>query len=160
MGDISDLEAIVHISTAGMPKSQVDVVMGEQYNRKVLQSHEKNIENIWSQRLTQNPRLYNGSKFRLDSWKCENNSVLTLYLGLTCYRDYLATNWSPDVKRLHQIGKRDYGNQQAYMSDPLGVAAMVQTADDCFIFIRRSNNVGEAAGLWDVPGGHPEPEVC
>ena len=45
------------------------------------------------------------------------------------------------------------------MSDALGVGAFVLTSDDYVTFIRRSERVGEAQGLWDIPGGHPEPEV-
>ncbi|XP_078001294.1 uridine diphosphate glucose pyrophosphatase NUDT22-like [Glandiceps talaboti] len=141
----------------GISKSNVRVVLGDQFNRKVLDTHETNIETIWAKRVEQNPRLFNGSKFRLDSAKYENNGV-TLNLGLTCYKDYLGTNWSPEVKSLHKYGVRDFENSQVYLSDPAGVGALVQTVDDYVMFMRRSDKVGEAPGLWDVPGGHPEPE--
>lgn len=33
------------------------------------------------------------------------------------------------------------------------------TVDDHVVIMLRSMNVGESPGLYDVPGGHPEPEV-
>jgi len=41
----------------------------------------------------------------------------------------------------------------------VGVGALVLTADDKVITMKRSANCGEAPGLYDIPGGHPEPEV-
>lgn len=41
----------------------------------------------------------------------------------------------------------------------LGVGACVVSSDGCVVLMRRSAHVGEGAGLWDVPGGHPEPSV-
>ncbi|XP_070577868.1 uridine diphosphate glucose pyrophosphatase NUDT22-like isoform X2 [Ptychodera flava] len=152
-----DPDICLWFTSPGTPKSSVRVVLGVHHNRKVLDSHEKNIELIWARRREKNPRLFNGSKFRLHSSDVQNGTV-TLNMGLTCYKDYLGTNWAPDAKTLHHLGKRDFDNSQAYLSDPAGVGAMVQTSDGYVIFIRRSDKVGEAPGLWDVPGGHPEPQ--
>jgi ADP-ribose pyrophosphatase YjhB (NUDIX family) len=38
-----------------------------------------------------------------------------------------------------------------------GVSAVVETRDGKVVLIRRSASVAEGEGLWDVPGGHPEP---
>ena len=46
------------------------------------------------------------------------------------------------------------------MSDALGVGALVETADHQVVFLKRSENLAEEPGLWDIPGGHPEPQVC
>lgn len=84
---------------------------------------------------------------------------LTLHLALTCYRDFLGTNWSGEASALQERGGREYGDTQAYLAQPLGVGAALQCKDDRFVLLRRSLKVGEAPGLLDVPGGHPEPKV-
>jgi len=48
---------------------------------------------------------------------------------------------------------------QAFLADPLGVAAVVLTSDDKVVIQQRSHWVAEGAGQLDVPGGHPEPSV-
>ena len=45
------------------------------------------------------------------------------------------------------------------MADPLGVGALLVTRDEQVVLIRRSPQQAEAPGLWDIPGGHPEPKV-
>ncbi|XP_072023814.1 uridine diphosphate glucose pyrophosphatase NUDT22-like [Amphiura filiformis] len=144
-------------SPPGIHRAQIKVDFKKEYNRKILSTHETNIDTIWCARCDKNPHLYNGSKFRFHSIQQENQNI-TFCLGLTGYKEYIGTNWADNAKELQERGKGDYGNTQAYMSDALGVGAFVQTSDDYVIFMRRSQQVGEAQGLWDIPGGHPEPE--
>ena len=144
----------------GVPKSKIKVKLCDEYNRKKLPSHESNINSIWERRKNQNPKLYNGSKFRFHSLDVDDsNGEVTFDLGLTGYKDFISTNWANNATELLERGQKEFGNSQAYMSDALGVGAFVQTADDYVVFIRRSLHVGEAQGLWDIPGGHPEPKV-
>ncbi|CAI9559251.1 unnamed protein product [Staurois parvus] len=84
---------------------------------------------------------------------------LTLHLALTCYRDFLGTNWSGEASALQERGGREYGDTQAYLAQPLGVGAALQCKDDRFVLLKRSFKVGEAPGQLDVPGGHPEPKA-
>ncbi|KAL4622991.1 nucleoside diphosphate-linked moiety X motif 22 [Arapaima gigas] len=91
----------------------------------------------------------------------KQETVLTLQLGLTCYKDYLGTNWSRNVKELMREGETQFRNPEAFLAQPLGVGAVLQTLDDQVVFLRRSQKVAEASGLLDIPGGHPEPKaVC
>uniref|UniRef100_A0A8C5E3L1 Nudix (nucleoside diphosphate linked moiety X)-type motif 22 n=1 Tax=Gouania willdenowi TaxID=441366 RepID=A0A8C5E3L1_GOUWI len=85
--------------------------------------------------------------------------LLTLTLGLTCYKDYLGTNWSSQVEELRQRGEVEYGDPLALLAQPLGVGAVLFTHDGHVVLIRRSQRVAEAGGQLDIPGGHPEPEV-
>lgn len=85
--------------------------------------------------------------------------ALTLKIGLTCYKDYLGTNWSRRAAELRQQGGAEFGDPLALLAQPLGVGAILCTADDQVVLIRRSQKVAEAAGLLDIPGGHPEPKV-
>jgi len=45
------------------------------------------------------------------------------------------------------------------MSDALGVGAFVESADETVVLLKRGEHLAEAAGLWDIPGGHPELQV-
>ncbi|XP_053735550.1 uridine diphosphate glucose pyrophosphatase NUDT22 [Synchiropus splendidus] len=85
--------------------------------------------------------------------------LLTLRLGLTCYKDYLGTNWSLRVDELHKRGESEFGDHLALLAQPLGVGAVMSTSDGKVVLIRRSQKVAEAGGLLDIPGGHPEPKV-
>ncbi|MEQ2212339.1 hypothetical protein XENOCAPTIV_029482 [Xenoophorus captivus] len=101
------------------------------------------------------------SKSQLTPAEHHPSSLLTLRLGLTCYKDYLGTNWSCKVAELCQRGQEEFGDPVALLAQPLGVGAVLCTRDGQVVFIRRSQKVAEAAGLLDIPGGHPEPKaVC
>ncbi|XP_048475520.1 uridine diphosphate glucose pyrophosphatase NUDT22 isoform X2 [Rhincodon typus] len=142
----------------GLTQERVHVEISAEYNRRVLLSHEQKIADIWRQRKQEKPWLFNGAKFRIHSAQLESGGLL-LRLGLTCYKDYLGTNWAPEARLLQEQGTADFGDSQAYLAEPLGVGAMLHTADDCFVFLRRSEQVAEAAAQVDIPGGHPEPKV-
>lgn len=177
---------------------------------------------MWTERVSKQPWLFNGSKFRLHSFylvsansaflsssrnqleahnkqdsepdrcktgeensssgdslhnspmskKCQNQRkrserpedqesepLLTLRLGLTCYKDYLGTNWSNRVSELCQLGETEFGDPWTFLAQPLGVGAVLCTRDHKVVLIRRSYTVAEAGGLLDIPGGHPEPKV-
>lgn len=84
---------------------------------------------------------------------------LCLQLGLTCYKDYLGTNWSKNVGELRKRGEVELGDPQALLAQPLGVGAILATTDGQMVLLKRSQKVAEAAGLLDIPGGHPEPKA-
>ncbi|XP_063046514.1 uridine diphosphate glucose pyrophosphatase NUDT22 [Engraulis encrasicolus] len=93
--------------------------------------------------------------------KRRETALLSLQLGLTCYKDYLGTNWSESVPELQEKGRAQLGDEQALLAQPLGVGAVMATADGQVVLLRRSLKVAEAAGQLDIPGGHPEPKaVC
>lgn len=183
------------------------------YNRQTDSSLERQIDELWTERVSREPWLFNGAKFRLHSfclastkhpiflcsspeqspctcsskvpsldsadnvdtmWALnttrsineteedviqQNGPLLTLRLGLTCYKDYLGTNWSCQVKELRQRGEAEFSDALALLSQPLGVGAILCTDDGQVVLIRRSQRVAEAGGLLDIPGGHPEPKV-
>ena len=140
-------------------REKLKVKLSSLYNRKTLPpEYESTIDGIWEERKRKNPKLWNGTKFRIESVDQENSSPV-FNLGITDYKEFICTNWSPNAKVYHQLGTENFNNTQVYMSDALGVGALVETNDNKMILLRRSIHVGEATGLWDVPGGHPEPEV-
>ncbi|KAJ6654250.1 hypothetical protein lerEdw1_007347 [Lerista edwardsae] len=145
-------------SPAGIPEAQVRAEVSPVYDQRPLPGDRAQIETAWLSRLQRNPWLFDGPKFRLHSIEL-HGGVLTFRLGLTCYKDFVGTNLAEAAGQLQQRGRDDWGNSQAYLAEPLGVGAMVRTADNQFVFLRRSLRVGEAPGKIDVPGGHPEPEA-
>ncbi|XP_029368193.1 uridine diphosphate glucose pyrophosphatase NUDT22 [Echeneis naucrates] len=247
----------------GLLESQVQVELSERFNRQTDSALERHIEDVWTERVSKEPWLFNEAKFRLHSFclvsshcspsSCasehhpcthsskvassdcvqdqngskrledltfdsdplhddtqntehrtetlraeprnasknhiENASViqqteskpaqalsacraadthdehtgplLTLRLGLTCYKDYLGTNWSCRVAELRQRGEEEFADPLAFLAQPLGVGAILCTDNGQVVLIRRSQSVAEAGGLLDIPGGHPEPKaVC
>ena len=144
-----------------IPRDKLRVVLSADFNRKTLPApHEKHVSQIWDLRVKMNPKLYNGTKFRIDSVKTnEEEGTVIFNLGISDYKDFIGTNWSPDAKKYRSYGQRDFDNTQAYLSDALGVGSLVRTADNHVVLLRRSEHCGEAVGLLDIPGGHPEPKV-
>ncbi|XP_016098940.1 uncharacterized protein, partial [Sinocyclocheilus grahami] len=171
-------------------ENQIHVEISDRFNRQSFPEIEQHIEAVWSDRMTKEPWLFNGSKFRLhsamlsvmekgpvaeqaaqnltrsqlesadkSSGRLAKDEQLTLQLGLTCYKDYLGTNWSREAGKLQSHGQNECADPQAFLAQPLGVGAVVATADGDVVLLRRSQKVAEAAGLLDIPGGHPEPKV-
>ncbi|XP_008302343.1 uridine diphosphate glucose pyrophosphatase NUDT22 [Stegastes partitus] len=212
----------------GLLQSQVQVELSERFNRQIDPAVELHIDELWTGRVSKEPWLFNGAKFRLHSFcfatqkqppsthssnipflncaedqnrqtnSCINQTepvadviqqtdtkllqdfstcgcteqkdatpelpsrcgpFLTLRLGLTCYKDYLGTNWSSQVAELRRRGEVEFGDPLALLAQPLGVGAVLRTADSQVVLIRRSQRVAEAGGFLDLPGGHPEPKV-
>ncbi|XP_054426943.1 uridine diphosphate glucose pyrophosphatase NUDT22 [Pteronotus mesoamericanus] len=147
----------------GLPEQQVRAELSPAYDRRPLPGGDKAIAAIWETRIQAQPWLFDAPKFRLHSAALvptgSQGLQLLLRLGLTSYRDFLGTNWASSAALLRQQGAADWGDKQAYLADPLGVGAALITADDFLVFLRRSQQVAEAPGLIDVPGGHPETQA-
>ncbi|XP_047603254.1 uridine diphosphate glucose pyrophosphatase NUDT22 isoform X2 [Lutra lutra] len=158
-----EVSLLLRCPPGGLPEEQVRAELSPDHDRRPLPGGDEAIAAIWESRLQAQPWLFDAPKFRLHSAILaptgSQGPQLLLRLGLTSYRDFLGTNWAGSAGRLQQQGATDWGDKQAYLADPLGVGAMLITADDFFVFLRRSRQVAEAPGLVDVPGGHPEPQV-
>uniref|UniRef100_A0A3Q3QNT2 Nudix hydrolase domain-containing protein n=1 Tax=Monopterus albus TaxID=43700 RepID=A0A3Q3QNT2_MONAL len=157
-----EVSVLLHCAAwRGLLESQVQVELSERHTDPPL---ERQIEETWTERVSKEPWLFNGAKFRLHSFCLDQGSrlhcrpLLTLRLGLTCYKDYLGTNWSCRVEELRQRGEAEFSDPLALLSQPLGVGAILCTDDGQVVLIRRSQRVAEAGGLLDIPGGHPEPK--
>ncbi|XP_059811181.1 uridine diphosphate glucose pyrophosphatase NUDT22 [Hypanus sabinus] len=146
-------------SPAELTPERVRAELSPAYNRRPLPGLEASIAEAWAERRRHQPWLFDGAKFRFHSAELRAGRLL-LRLGLTSYRDYLGTNWSPQAPALRRQGLADWGDSQAYLAEPLGVGAVLRTADGCFVFLRRSDRVAEAPGKLDIPGGHPEPKAA
>mgnify|MGYP002803426254 FL=1 len=142
-----------------MRPEQVDLSFEKEHNRK---EHPKDqIEECWEVALAKNPRLFDGSKFRLQKVSFDKDAkLLRLQLGLTSYKEYLGTNRLDEEKR--QIFRKDgiehFGDEAAFFSNALGCEAALCTSDQQLVLLRRSGAVGTHSGLYNGPSGHPEPK--
>jgi hypothetical protein len=83
------------------------------YNRKPMpEPYESKINSIWLDRVSKNPTLWNGTKFRIASVD-EANECVIFNLGITSYKEFIGTNWSPDAQLYRQLGNMHHNNTQA-----------------------------------------------
>lgn len=145
-------------STVGLPMDFFQVVVSHDYDRKIMPEYEVKIDTYWQERLKINPSMYNGSKFRFNSLT-EQENYIKLEFGLTCYKDFQCTNMQSkeNVEMLKEYGLHNYGDVYACMANPTFSTVIVESSDNYAVLFRRSNMVGEAAGMVDFPGGHMEP---
>lgn len=93
-------------------RHSLKVNLSGSHNRKPLpEVLEARINEIWSGQVSENPTLWNGSKFRIESVN-ESSDDVTFNLGITSYKDFIGTNWSPDAKALKQLGHDDHSDTQ------------------------------------------------
>ncbi|DBA00399.1 TPA: hypothetical protein N0F65_012930 [Lagenidium giganteum] len=170
-------------STAVMPVHQRDtrIRLSPLFSRKPHPDAaiEASFESIWADAVAANPRIFNASKFRLHEWVWSSTAAgalspssssmaqsasaaatplqLELSLGLTDYKTYLTTCCSTHVTRLLRDGQALHQDAYAFLSRKVGVSGVVETSNGHLAFIRRSRAVGVYQGLFDTPGGHPEP---
>lgn len=123
------------------------------FNRKTTDDIETWIDEKWNEKLqTAGSKLWNGSKFRLDSVESiseKNQRNYILNIGLTCYKDLHATNHNPP----HKL-------EPSHLANPFGTCGVLITVDNYVIVVKRADWVGENAGKLDLPGGHAEPDNC
>ncbi|XP_071540899.1 uridine diphosphate glucose pyrophosphatase NUDT22-like [Panulirus ornatus] len=142
---------------AAISHTQLGAKFEPSNHRQTSADLEEQINKVWETKCAQNPRLYNGSKFRLNGWKVSRGKWI-LNIGLTSYKDLCGTNLSPNSQWIQEKGTKNFGNPQAYMSDPVGVGLVLITSDGFLVLTRRAYWTGEYPGALDVPGGHPEPQ--
>ena len=143
-------------------ESDISVSFSSEFNRKPCPIIDAKMDEKWRKLVNDNPRLFNGQKFRLNAIKTKSNSEIVLEIGLTDYKTAMCTNHREDHTSLSYLqthGSEHYRDSHACFADPIAVNVVVITSDDKLVLIRRADWVGEAKGLLDVPGGHAEPEV-
>lgn len=109
------------------------------------------IEAYWNKVVNQTSKshyIFDGELCRLNSWKIEQNR-LNLCLGRTNYKELLYSN------NLIQKDREQYGTE--FLSNALGISAILICCDDKIILIERSDMVGEYPERIDVLGGHINP---
>ncbi|PXF45660.1 Nudix hydrolase 9 [Gracilariopsis chorda] len=145
-----DTESGYEITVPYAPNRKFSVLLSEDHNRKPAKSAhlERSINTIWHQSLSENRSLFNASKFRLHHVStCADN--VTLHLGLTDYKTYLATHAAPTP--LERFGAE-------CMALPLGNVVIPITRDEHTFVLVRSGNAAEGKFKCVFPGGHAEPD--
>ncbi|KAL7115617.1 hypothetical protein ACP275_04G193500 [Erythranthe tilingii] len=150
---------------SGLSPSEVSVVFDQTHDRIPHPDAglESSIAEIWSERIQQNPSLFNGLKFRYGGHSLcrgldpSQKTRVCLQLGLTDYRTFVGTNLNPLWERF-LVSSEDDWIRCRHTSNPLGNGAIVETSDGEIVLLQRSNNVGEFPGHFVFPGGHPEPQ--
>lgn len=144
----------------GVRPEQVRISFGPQHGRLPHSELDALIDERWSAAVEANPRIFDGSKFRLKhiAWSPDGQAV-GLQLGLTGYKEYLGTNrLEEDLwRQLRDDGERVHGDAAAHLSNALGCEAIFLTSDGQAVMLRRSGAVGTHSGLYNGPSGHPEP---
>ncbi|MFQ6091130.1 MAG: hypothetical protein ACE5OR_00355 [bacterium] len=110
------------------------------------------IEEVWQERQARMVKrgglIFPGDLCRLIRYEVSEDG-LHLFLGRTHFKELLGTNLTlPIIHRL--LGEE-------YMSNGLGVRAVIRTADEKIIIGQRSEKVVEAAGYYHLCGGYVEP---
>ena len=145
----------------GLDSTQIMVQNSNFHNRKSTNNIlEATIDSEWKSKIEENPHLFNGTKFRYAGYTWDNDlKQLHVKLGITDYASVIGTNMSACASRLQERGLKEHNDPQIHLGNALGVGSVVETTDQKLVFIERSHHVGEAQGMIDVPGGHPEPKV-
>ncbi|WP_052890912.1 NUDIX hydrolase [Thermogemmatispora carboxidivorans] len=109
------------------------------------------IEACWRQKMQEMQQrgaaLYNGTLYRLANWEVRLDGCLWLELGVTSYKEYVA---SRDARFAQGRGRRE-------LSNPLAVCSVIETADGQLL-IERRRGVDVYEGRYHVIGGFSESE--
>ena len=92
--------------------------------------------------------VYNGDLCRVVSWQAADGRF-ELELAHTDYKTLLYSN--------HVNRTAEDNTRVEFVARALGISAILVTADQQFLLIKRSDRVGEGPGKLDVVGGHVEP---
>lgn len=96
-----------------LTRQNLQVRLSSAYNRKALpEPYESQINDLWQERVKKNPTLWNGTKFRIESVN-EIDDYVTFNIGITSYKDFIGTNWSPNAKLYKELGCLNFNNSQA-----------------------------------------------
>jgi 8-oxo-dGTP pyrophosphatase MutT (NUDIX family) len=114
-------------------------------------SDEECIEACWHHKLQEMQQrgaaLYDGALYRLVDWEVRLDGRLSLALGATSYKEYVA---SRDVRFAR-------GRERRKLSNPLAVCSVIETADGQLVLDQR-HGVDVYEGRYHVIGGFCESE--
>ncbi len=149
--DLSTDSLYKTLFTGYFTKKQVTILWEK--DSQILPDELKNkMNSFWQREIKETGKttyLFNGNLCRLNNWHIEN-AALTFDLGNTTYKELLYSN------KYHRDLVKQFG--EACLSKALGISLILTTNDNRLILIKRSENVGESPGKFDVIGGHVTPD--
>ena len=154
-----ELISFLNEKQKALSREEVCVQFSNEYNNISDPWIKENVDEIWAAQTKENQRIYNASKFRFAgvTFPTDVDNV-TLNIGLTSYKDLMATNCHSFGEKLKDYGLENYGNSSSCLSHALGVGSLLLTSNKQFLFMKRALWTGEDKGKLDRPGGHPEPD--
>ena len=143
---------IHYLSKTGTNKLNVD--FSSSYNRDTSNKNlETHIEKIWAEKCSKNSKLFNASKFRLNDLQVtvddesDKSDTIHLQIGITSYKEHCATDYNVP-----------YSINKKYAANKIATGGVILTSDDCLMVQKRAKWVNSSPGMYDCPGGHPEPD--
>lgn len=107
------------------------------------------IDAFWKTESVGKPHLFNGDLCRLNHWEKQGDRLI-LHFGLGNYKALWYSNaFCREIRA--QRG-------EDFLARALGVSAVIVSSDQQIILLKRSAQVGEDPGRFDVWGGHIEPK--
>ena len=126
-------------------RDQITAIFSYKFNCFSNDFIEEKVNAIWEEKCNSNNRLYNRSKFRFSG--LSYNDQIIFEIGLTSYKELMGTNCKREFGlELVHLGKKDHSNASAYLSNALGVGALLITKDGFVVFIKRAMWTGEEQG--------------
>ena len=137
------------ILVSGIFPRQRVMINWDDNDRVLPQDLETRIDSYWAIESASKPHLFNGPLCRLSRW-IKRDDRLALELGRTNYKEQWHSNaFCREIKEQYGDGT---------LARALGVSAVLSTSDQQIVLIKRSAEVGEDPGRFDVWGGHIHPE--
>lgn len=157
-----ELIALLNKKQEPLSREEVCVQFSKEFDNISDPWIKENVDTIWAAQTKENQRIYNASKFRFAgvtfSTDTDVTHHVTLNIGLTSYKDLMATNCHSFGRKLKDYGLEKYSDSNSCLSHALGVGSLLLTNDKQFLFMKRALWTGEDKGKLDRPGGHPEPD--
>jgi len=135
------------LASGVFPRDKLKIV----HTKRTLSYNENTtalIEMLWKDEMQEaqkkNKLLFNGPIYRLEKYE-EKGSSLIVYVSATNFMELMGTNfYHPELANL-------YG--KSYLSNAIALCTFLETADEYFVFVKRSANIYFGEGLWHLIAG-------
>ncbi len=114
------------------------------YDEKTTALIEKHWKDEIYKAYKKNKLLFNGPIYRLEKFEKKGSSLI-VYVSATNFKELMGTNfYHPELAEV-------YG--KSYLSNAIALCTFLETADEYFVFVKRSTKVYFGEGLWHLIAG-------